>query len=203
MARRSSLAQVADSKYRYVFSLAANVMAWALFGDQERGVLEMIEHSGSHRVTAIIGGALLDEALTRTVTERLRNDEDIADKLFKVAGPLGNTVPKIDLLYMLHGIDGDTRKGMYGIAEARNFFAHNLDASFESEKKMAEALRKLTLHEGRTKYPHHLKDMDSEHEIEEIRNNRDKFVVNLKIALIALMRDRVSHKKWSHEARDP
>ncbi|HET9715749.1 MAG TPA: hypothetical protein VFP60_06135 [Pseudolabrys sp.] len=176
-------------------------MAWALFGSQERGVLEMIEHSGSHRVTAIVGGALLDEALTRTVTERLRKHADIADKLFKVNGPLGNTVPKIDLLYMLYGIDDATRKGLYGIAEVRNFFAHNLDASFDSTKpKFVDGMSKLTMHEGRTKYPHHLKKgADSEHPIESIRNVRDRFVVNLKIGLIALMSDRVSHKTWSSE----
>jgi hypothetical protein len=89
-----------------------------------------------------------------------------------------------------------------GLTEARNFFAHNLDASFDSTAaKMVDAMKLLTLHEVLTHYPHHLYDKDSEHEIERVTNNRDRFLVNLQLCLIALMRDRVSHVAWSNTSR--
>jgi hypothetical protein len=151
---------------------------------------------------AIVGGTLLDDTLRRTLAERLRNDKDTSEKLLKVNGPLGNTGPKIDLLYQLYAFEKPVRNALYGLTEARNFFAHNLDASFDSKaEKMVGAMKLLTLHEGRTHYPHHLYDKDSEHEIEQVGNNRDRFLVNLKLCLIALMRDRVRHVAWSNTPR--
>ena len=177
-------------------------MAWAIFSDDHlRAIGEMIQ-SGSERVTAIVGAALLDDTLHRTLAERFRNDKDIANKLLKVNGPLGNSVPKIDILYMLNAFEKPTRNTLYGIAEVRNFFAHNLDASFDSKKeKMVEAMKKLVLHENRTHYPHHLFRHDTKHPLEPIRSNRDRFIVNLQLCLIALMQDRVSHETHSFEPR--
>lgn len=180
-------------------------MTWAIFSDEHIRAIGEIVQSGSERVTAIVGGAILDDTLRRTLAERLRDDKDIANKLLKVSGALGNTAPKIDVLYMLKAFEKPTRNALYGLAEARNFFAHNLDASFNSRKElMVDALKKLTLHEGRTHYPHHLFQRDragDKHKIEVVSNNRDKFIVNLKLCLILLMRDRVSHVTHSSEPR--
>ncbi len=175
-------------------------MTWASFsGTHVRGIAEIFQ-SGSHRVTAIVGGALLDDTLRRTLAERLRNDKDIVGKLLKVNAPLGNTVPKIDLLYMLHAFDKPVRNALYGISNARNFFAHNLDVSFNSQKEeMVDAMKLLTLHEGRRVYPHRIYEGDTDLLIEPVRNNLDRFLVNLKLCLIALMRDRVSHHTWSNK----
>ena len=175
-------------------------MAWAVFSDEHtRGITEIIQ-SGSGRVTAIVGGALLDDTLRRTLAERMRNDKDISRKLLGINGPLGNTGPKIDLLYMLNAFEKPVRNALYGLSRARNFYAHNLDASFNSQKKeMVEAMRLLTLHEGRKVYPHHIYDGDTNRPIETVANNRDSFLVNLKLCLIALMHDRVSHDTWSNK----
>lgn len=175
-------------------------MTWAIFSDSHlRAIAEIIE-SGSDRVAAIVGGALLDDTLHRTLAERLRNDKDISRKLLKVNGPLGNAVPKIDFLYMLCAFDKPVRNALYGLANVRNFYAHNLDASLDSqEKEMTDALKLLTLHKGRAMYPHHIYDGDTNVAIEPIRTNRDKFLINLRLCLIALMRDRVSHKTWSNK----
>jgi hypothetical protein len=49
----------------------------------------------------------------------------------------------------------------------------------------------LTMHAGRPVYPHHLySSRDSAVEIEPINGSRDQFIVNLKLGLLALMRDR-------------
>lgn len=174
-------------------------MTWAIFDDSHlRGIAEII-HSGSERVTAIVGGALLDDTLRRTLAERLRDDKDTTKKLLKVNGALGNTGPKIDLLYQLYAFRKPERNALCGLTEARNYFAHNLDASFDSTaEKMVEAIKKLKLHENREFYPHHLFDQDSDHVIEPVTNNRERFEVNLKLCLLVLMRDRMSHVTWSN-----
>lgn len=174
-------------------------MVWAIFSDEHRASIKEIVESRSDRIVAIVGGAILDNTLHRTLSERLRNDKDINRKLLRVNGALGNTVPKIDLLYMLNAFEKPVRNALYGISEIRNFLAHKLDTSFDSqEKDMVDALNKLTIHEGKKYYPHHLFDQDSEIEIEPVENSRDRFLVNLQLGLIALMRDRVSHGTWSN-----
>ena len=175
-------------------------MAWAVFSDEHtRGITEIIQ-SGSDRVTAIVGGALLDDTLRRTLAERLRNDKDISGKLLKINGVLGNTGPKIDILYMLGAFEKPMRNALYGLSSARNFYAHHLDASFNSQKKeMVDAMNLLTLHEGRKVYPHRIYGDDTDIPLETVANNRDRFIVNLKLCLNALMRDRVSHDTWSNK----
>jgi hypothetical protein len=178
-------------------------MKWAYFSDDHiQAIGELIQNQRSDRIVAIVGGALLDDTLHRTLAERLRDDNDIADKLLKVNGPLGNAGPKIDLLYMLRAFEKQTRNALYGISEVRNFFAHNLNASFDSkEKKMIDAMGKLVLHENRTHYPHHLFRRDSADLLPRIENNCDKFLVNLQLCLLVLMQDRVSHVTHSFEPR--
>jgi hypothetical protein len=172
-------------------------MVWALFSEpQFRAIDEMVKF-GSERIIAIVGGTLLDEALRLTLKERLR-ESGVSNKLFRVNGALGNLGPKIDLAYLLYAIDKPTRAAAEGISEIRNFFAHNLDASFNSEHNdMLDALGQLTLHDGRTHYPFHQGEYDTEHKIPAISNNVDKFVINLQLVLLFLMRDRSRHVTWS------
>lgn len=175
-------------------------MAWAIFRPEHaKGIAEIIQ-SRSSRIAAIVGGTILDDTLRRTLAERLRNDKDIANKLLKVSGALGNTGPKIDVLYMLGAFDKPVRNALYGLSEIRNFFAHNLDASFDSKAKaMLEATRKLTLHKGRRYFPHHIYGENTKTKIEPVTNNRELFIVNLQLGLNALMRDRVGHITWSNK----
>ena len=56
-------------------------MAWAIFRDAHRNAIIDIIHSGSDRVTVIVGGSFLDESLRKTVEERFRHDTDITNKL--------------------------------------------------------------------------------------------------------------------------
>jgi DNA-binding MltR family transcriptional regulator len=171
-------------------------MTWAILEDLKeahtRAIVEIL--TGSERALAIVGGALLDESVQRTLSERFRNEKEIVDGLFKPSRPLGNLNPKIDVLYLVGGIDKPTWRALKGITGVRNFFAHDLRASFEvTDKKLLKAMEHLTLNDGRTHYPHHLYGGDSEVPIERVKNNRDQFLVNLKLCLIMLMRDRTSH----------
>lgn len=181
-------------------------MTWAIFpGDTHlRAVVELVsaglQPSGSERVMAVVGGTLLDEAVTRTLQERLIDDPGIVNNLINVDRPLGNPGPKIDVLYLLGAFDQQTRGALKGIVGVRNFFAHHLDASFDSlDREFLKAMNRLTLQENRTHYPHHLYGPDSKHEIEPITNKKTQFVVNLKLGLIVLMRDRVSHESHTNQ----
>jgi hypothetical protein len=181
--------------------LEHHIMAWAVFpGDEhERAVIELVT-AGSERVAAIVGGALLEKALDQTLRERLLNLPELVDSLLRFDRPLGNMGPKIDLLRLLGAFDARTHKAMKGIARVRNFFAHRLDASFSSQDKdFTKAMGQLSLHQNRTHYPHHLFGSDSEIAIELISSERERFVVNLKLSLIALMRDRIGHVPYSNQ----
>lgn len=181
-------------------------MTWAIFPDDKhsRAVIELVsaglQPSGSERVMAVVGGTLLDEAVARTLRERFIDEPGIVDNLINVDRPLSNLGPKIDVLYLLGAFDQQTRGALKGIVGVRNFFAHHLDASFDSlDKEFLKAMSRLTLHENRTYYPHHLYGPDSKHEIEPITNKKTQFVVNLKLGLIVLMRDRLSHETHTNQ----
>ena len=179
-------------------------MTWAIFEETHLGAIREILN-GSDRVVAIVGGALLDDTLRRTLRERLRNHKDIENKLFKVGGALGNMVPKIDMLFMLQAIEKPVRDTLYGLADIRNLFAHNLNADLKSGGKMAEAVAKLTLHVDREKWPHHWLNEDKNVKIDsmDLATPRDIVITNLRICLILLMRDRVSHVTWSNVPLSP
>jgi hypothetical protein len=176
-----------------------HIMTWAIFDDSHtRGIIEMIS-SGSERVLTVVGGALLDETVRRTLKERFRDEPGIVANILEVERPLGSLGAKIDVLYLLYGIE-QTREALKGLAGVRNFFAHNLDASFDSvDKEFLKAMSRLRLHENRTHYPHHLYGGDGPYAIESIKNRRTQFVVNLKLGLIMLMRDRVSHRTHTNQ----
>jgi hypothetical protein len=184
-------------------------VTWATFpGDKyTRAIIEIItaaqQPQGSERVMVIVGGSLLEEAVDYTLRERfLRNEPGLVDRLLGPEGALGNMGPKIDLLYLLGDLDKKTRGALKGLAGVRNFFAHHVDASFDSlDKDFNEAMSKLTLHEGRAYYPHHLFGPDSKYAIEPIASRRDQFIVNLKLCLIALMRYRIAYEAYTNHKR--
>jgi hypothetical protein len=171
-------------------------MVWAILSEDYNKAIREIIASDSDRIIAVVGGAMLDHTLRLTLETRLRDNKDINRKLFKPTGPLGNLVPKIDLAYQLFAFSNEVRNTLYGLSDTRNFFAHRLDALFDTrDDKLINALKKLTLHTGRSHYPDPFKGLgnDSEYEIEPANTQRDLFLVNLKLSLIYLMGDRLSH----------
>jgi hypothetical protein len=121
---------------------------------------------------------------------------NVNDKLFRVGGPLGFFMPKIDFGYQLYMFEKPIRNAMYGIADIRNLFGHQLDMTFESSNnKLIDAANKLTPHEGRTHYPiPHWEAQNSEYELEPTSTIREMFFVNLKLCLIWLFGDYNRHQ---------
>jgi DNA-binding MltR family transcriptional regulator len=180
-------------------------MTWAIFNEEPNtAAIGELLSSTSDRVVAVVGRALLDEHVRRTLRRRLRAS-GVTEGLLKQDAPLGNVGPKIDLLYLLHAFERPVYQALKAIAGVRNFFAHELDASFQSQDpRLLAHMDNLSLHKSRSHYPHHLFSWkDTEAPIEQINNNRDQFIANLKLGLLALMQDRVSHHKNSNERLTP
>ena len=175
-------------------------MVWAIGNpSQDAALRELIRSESSDRVVAIVGGAILEDSLREAMISRLRSSGghkvDINEKLFRVGGPLGFFMPKIDLGYQLYMFEKTVRNAMFGIAEIRNLFAHQLDMTFFSgDTKMVAAASKLKLHEGRSFYPVPWTEQDSDYAIEPAVTTREKFLVNLKLCLIWLMGDHTRHQ---------
>ena len=183
-------------------------MTWAIFeGDKyHRAVVEIItaatQPTGSERVIVIVCGSLLEESVNYTLRERLLDVPSLVDNLIGIDRALGNMGPKIDLLRLLGSYDETTRKALKGLASIRNFFAHHLDASFDSlNPEYLKAVERLVLHKGRTHYPHHLFGQDTKTPIETVDSRRIQFIVNVKLVLIALMRNRVGYHAHTQTPR--
>ena len=174
-------------------------MVWAIGNVAQNAALkELIQSQSSDRVVAIVGAAILDDALKNAMVERFRStaghSRDMNEKLFRITGPLGNLQPKIDLGYQLYMFEKPVRNAMYGIAEIRNVFAHRLDMSFESnDKTLLEGSRKLTLHEDQTHYSNPFPGLEKITIIEPTNTIRDKVFVNLKFCLLWLAGDCQRH----------
>lgn len=178
-------------------------MVWAVLNEEHNIALgELLQGQKSDRIVAIIGGALIDDSLRRHLELRFRavpkNRTDMNERLLRPGGPLGTLVPKIDLAYQLYMFEKPVRNALWGIAEIRNKFAHNLSMSFKDES-LKDSLGKLVLHQGRTHYPHPFDHgKDSEHPLEPGKGSRHIFILNLKLCLIELLRDGTKHGLYSN-----
>lgn len=179
----------------------ALTIPWPQFDPSHTAAIQEIVNS-SDRGIAIVGGAYLDSTLERTVLERLRKD-GVAQKILRVNGPLGSFESKIDILYLLYGIEAPVRDALYAIKNIRNKFAHDLNiASFDSDdKKIVGGFQQLTLHLTHEFFPHHLVPIDSRRKMIKVDAKRDIFILNMAICSAYLMRDRVSHHLNSNLGR--
>jgi len=169
-------------------------MVWAILNPAQQAALAEITKFDSDRVAAILGGAMLDDSLRRTLEHRLRPSKDINKKLFKVSGALGNLGPKIDIAYQLYMFDDPIRNSMYGLNELRNAFAHDMSVSFTSqEKKITEAFDKISLQDENIDFGLMLPNPVRAAMIEPVVDRKSHYIVNLKLCLMWLIGDFVRH----------
>jgi hypothetical protein len=175
-------------------------MVWAVLNSVHGAALSgMMEGQSSDRIVAILGGGMLDNSLRYALEQRFRQTATTNEKLFRIGGPLGNTVPKVDLAYQLYIFEKPMRNAMHGIIEIRNLFAHQLDMTFsDKSEKFTRTVAKLVLHEGRTHYPTSVREWESADKLEPTDSVRGRFLVNLQICLLHLMNDEQQHLPWSN-----
>jgi hypothetical protein len=130
--------------------------------------------------------------------------------MFNPIGPLGPFANKIDLGYLLYMYDLRMKYALTAISRIRNHFAHHLSQSFSStEKEFNKCLGRLTLHHGLKFYPNPLiSSGDTDEKIRKAANNKQLFLINVRLALIFLMRDMHLHVPYgnlyiSSPRRDP
>jgi hypothetical protein len=172
---------------------------WFQLNQQQKDAVLELERSNSERIVAVVGGALLDQSLQVAVELRMRQDKDALRKVFKPNGPMGGQ-NKVDLGYLLYMYEKDVRDVLTAIFTIRNYFAHNLTMSFDTDHpEMVKALSLLTLHHQNANYPDpsDTGSMDDA-PIGIVESNKDRFIANLKIALILLARDHDAHLPYQN-----
>lgn len=176
-------------------------MTWLALGPQHGKAIEELVHSDSQRIVAVVGGALLDNNLRAAIESRMRPDKDRRRRLFGPNGPMG-TQNKATLAYLLGMYDENCLKAIEAIYDIRNLFAHNLEMTFNfiGDTRMSDAFSKLTLHQMFTHYPHpfiRAAGATSE-QLEEITDLKTQFIVNLKLVLVILFKDKERHLEGSN-----
>jgi len=173
---------------------------WTFQNDQQMKAILELEGARSARVVAIVGGAVLEQCLQNSLQWRLLPDKVGIERMFKPTGPLGPFANKIDLGYLLYMYDKPTRDVMSGVCKIRNFFAHQLVASFDAkDKNYQKAFARLTLHKTNEFYPDMNSLGPSKDKIPTPRSKRAVFVENIKILMFLLIRDMNMHMPWSNQ----
>ena len=176
-------------------------MVWAIINQDISNATREFDESPSHRIVAVLGAAVVEEALLRAIEWRLRKDDKVTQRFFKPGGTLGNFQAKIQLGYLLGMYDKVAFDALSAIADLRNLFAHRLDinAFDAAAPKQTAHFARLALHKAYVAYPHPLFEGDSNFNVEQPKDLRETFVVNIKILLVLLMRDFRVHLPYSNQ----
>lgn len=121
----------------------------------------------SDRAIAIILSAIVENHLT--ILLRLimrRDDERVADELFRPSGPLGPFGTKIRLAYLLRVVAPETYKDLLVISKIRNAFAHDMRITSFDDQKIADQIKNMHIYAV-------VKKMGEE-ATERLRNNESK-----------------------------
>jgi hypothetical protein len=98
--------------------------------DTLRQVMDEIG-SGSHRATAVVAGAFVEDHLTTLIRCRMVNDQRMLTDMFEPGRALGDFGTKINLGYLIGLYTKDAWKELDNIRRIRNEFAHKIEtASF-------------------------------------------------------------------------
>lgn len=86
------------------------------------------------RTIAILGGTFLEMVLEHILWAFLPEDEKEVEKIMQFNQPLGSFSNKITMVYCLGLVDKMIKDDLNLIRKVRNEFAHDLYASFDSDK---------------------------------------------------------------------
>lgn len=97
-------------------------------GPQHKNLDEIMRDlaHGSDRAVAIIGGSLVDVALTEALERHWHSEPELTERLFSPGGPLGVFSTKIDLGFLTGLYGRDAQRELHIIRGIRNDFAHKL-----------------------------------------------------------------------------
>ena len=174
-------------------------MVWAVINPAIGKAIEEFADSTSHRIVAVVGGAVVEESLRRALETRLRFGDD-SEKFFDpINGPLGPFAAKVRLGYLLHMYDEPERDCLNAIVRIRNIFAHRLDVTSldQDNGELRKATAKLILQTRYNHYPHPFHDGNSER-VEAPADMRETLIINMRICMVLLMRDLKLHQAYTN-----
>jgi hypothetical protein len=78
------------------------------------------EMEGSHRATAVVGGAFVEEHLTHVLKSRMVKDAKVSDEMFAPSRAFGDFGAKVDLGYLIGLYSKRAHKELTTIRRIRN-----------------------------------------------------------------------------------
>ena len=105
---------------------------------------------GSDRAVAIVGGALIEIALTEALKIHLHPNKKITDELFRTTGAFGAFATKVHLGKLVGLYGAQAHKDLTIVKDIRNAFAHSLEVSDFSTQKIRDWANNLRLCERYT-----------------------------------------------------
>jgi hypothetical protein len=102
-----------------------------------RAVLDEID-TGSHRATALVAAAFVEEHLTLLIRDRIQRDSKLEDQMFRPGAPLGDMGVKINLGYFLGLYTKAAWRELDTIRRIRNAFAHTIEMTSFNESPVKD-----------------------------------------------------------------
>lgn len=100
-------------------------------------------HTTSDRAAAVIGGSLVDVALTEALERLLHRNAKLTKKSFGPSGALGTFSAKIDLGYLTGLYGMKALRELHIIREIRNDFAHDLTILDFNDQSVFDRVKNL------------------------------------------------------------
>jgi hypothetical protein len=107
------------------------------------------EMKGSHRATAVVGGAFVEEHLTHVIKSRMVRDAKIIEEMFAPCRAFGDFGAKVDLGYLIGLYSKKAHKELNTIRRIRNDFAHQLELNSFDRDDIRDRCQNLILSESK------------------------------------------------------
>jgi hypothetical protein len=107
------------------------------------------EMKGSHRATAVVGGAFVEEHLTHVLKSRMVRDAKIIEEMFAPCRAFGDFGAKVDLGYLIGLYSKKAHKELNTIRRIRNDFAHQLELNSFDRDDIRDRCQNLILSESK------------------------------------------------------
>ena len=104
---------------------------------------------GSHRATAVVGGAFVEEHLTLLLKSRMIQDEKVTKERFAPGRAFGDFGAKVDLGYLIGLYSKRAHKELTTIRHIRNDFAHQFELNSFDRPDIRDRCENLTLSQSK------------------------------------------------------
>jgi hypothetical protein len=104
-------------------------MAWLTLSRTESALIRQFRdeiQAGSHRATAVVAAAFVEDYLTDLLKSRMVKDKKTVGKIFDTHGACADFGVKLNIGYLMGIYSDRARKELDTIKDIRNRFAHRL-----------------------------------------------------------------------------